>query len=361
MNRMDTDRTARQFPVAQPTLTVKMGDKQWVVGAHPASNELASPLEHVEQPTTSEQADKSDTPPSPHRKGQWREQWGEKVTQSVEDLLEPVAPTEQTVQAGRSTMRRKSSGLFVPARRHTSWKDTFQFGCILGLLLGCLSMVLFHQMAPDMDSAEVALGSSNTTQVLNASSNSYVVPAVNAQILQSAAYSSRRAADGEAAALSRHGVEAVVQGSGSNYVLWTGVALRAGDLQDEAAALQRFGVSVSPVTLTFSAQPRSALAGSNPASLNQVSNWLSSAASALTALTAVEADGGIPQDASTAYQTAKSLQPSQDILTETGQGELLHAFSQALDSAFGAFVKHQNASARGFTVQAYQLLSELHS
>jgi hypothetical protein len=55
------------------------------------------------------------------------------------------------------------------------------------------------------------------------------------------------------------------------------------------------------------------------------------------------------------------LQPSQDILAETGQGELLHAFSQTLDSAFSALVKHQNASARGFTLQAYQLLSELHS
>ncbi|CAM3799266.1 hypothetical protein [Alicyclobacillus pomorum] len=359
MNRMDTDSTARQFPVAQPTLTVKMGDKQWVVGAHPASNELASPLEHVEQPTTSVQADKSETS-SPQRKGQWREQLGAKVAQSVEDLLEPVAPTEQTVKTGRPT-RRKSSGWFIPATQRTRWKDTFQFGCILGLLLGCLSMVLFHQMAPDMGSAEVALGSSNTTQVLNASSNSYVVPAVKVQILQSVAYSSRRAADGEAVALRRHGVEAVVQGSGSNYVLWTGVALRAGHLQDEVAELKRYGVSVSPVTLTLSAQQRSALAGSNPASLSQVSHWLSSAASALASLTAVEADGGVPQDASTAYQTAKSLQPSQDILAETGQGELLHAFSQTLDSAFSALVKHQNASARGFTLQAYQLLSELHS
>jgi hypothetical protein len=301
----------------------------------------------------------------------WAKRIPESLLRPMEDVLTPAPELDfqhaQPSQGNRGMHGARRSRLSAvsltsarsrPRQRTSRIRETFQFGCVFGLLLGCLSMILFHQMEPNL--TPDARSTKADGVVLSSSVHSFELPAVKIQLLQSKPVSTRAEADHRAAALNQHGVPAVVHPQGKQYVVWTAAAVRAGHLQKWASASSSNGLDVQPVLLNLSVETVPALSGSNAKSLAEVSNWLSLSAAALKSLTAVQSDGGLPEDAYTAYDTARQQLPSPDAFAETGKGELLTAYSQELDSAFAAYRKQQLQDAMRHTLLAYDLLSRLH-
>jgi hypothetical protein len=301
--------------------------------------------------------------------------WAKRIPSSLlrpmEDVLTPASEPDtqhtrpsQGARAAHGARRSRTGEVGLTSIRSRSRqgarriRETFQFGCVLGLLLGCLSMILFHQMEPNL-SPDVRSSTADGV-VLSSSVHSFELPAVKIQLLQSKPVPTRAEADHRAAALNQRGVPAVVHPQGKQYVVWTAAAVRAGHLQKWASASSSNGLAVQPVLLNLSVETVPALSGSNAKSLTEVSNWLSLSAAALKSLTAVQSDGGLPQDAYTAYDTARQQLPGPEAFAETGKGELLTSFSKELDAAFAAYRKQQLQEAMRHTLLAYDLLSRLH-
>jgi hypothetical protein len=351
MNRTDRVKPAHSLDKPRPGITVRVGNREWMI---PTSNNQAETEANVHSAMPrAEERDETVTAGEPA--------WTKRIPPSLLRPVEDVLSADSEPQAYRSQHSNKRtvhpsvtrSRVRQRARR---LRETFQFGCVFGLLLGCLSMILFHQMEPNL-SSDVRSAATDSA-VLSTSMHSFDLPAVKVQILQSKPFGNRSDADRQVASLNQHGLPAVVHQQGRQFVIWTAAAVKAVHLKKWASASN--GVAVQAVPLNLSVQSIPALSGSNPKSLADVSNWLSLSAAALNTLTAVESDGGLPEDAYTAYDSARQQLPGSDILAETGKGDLLKQFSRELDTAFSAYRKQQTQEAMRHTLLAYDLLSRLH-
>jgi hypothetical protein len=347
-------------------IKVRVGDKQWMIPAPGQPEEPDANARSIADGNGDERDD-----PLSAVETDWSKRIPESLLRPMEDVLTPVEePDSHYAQPfqrirdvhGARRLRTGAAGLTSarsrPRQRARRVRETFQFGCVFGLLLGCLSMILFHQMEPNLTPDVRSTNADGV--VLSSSVHAFELPAVKVQLLQSKPIPTRAEADHRAAALSQRGVPAVVHPQGKQYVVWTAAAVRAGHLQKWASASSSNGLDVQPVLLNLSVESVPALSGSNAKSLAEVSNWLSLSAAALKSLTAVQSDGGLPEDAYTAYDTARQQLPSSEAFAETGKSDLLTAYSKELDSAFAAYRKQQLQEAMRHTLLAYDLLSRLH-
>ncbi len=353
MNRTGRVKLTQSLDEPRSGITVRVGNREWMIPS-PNNHEETEANGQTALPRHGAERDEPVTAGEPA--------WSKKVPPSllrpVDDVLSPA--TDLNAHGAQRLSKAAVHPSLTRARRHRARRirETFQFGCIFGLLLGCLSMILFHQMEPNLSSDAPSTASDSV--VLSTSVHSFDLPAVKVEILQSKPLGNRSEADRQAASLNQRGVPAVVHQQGKQIVIWTAVAIKAGHLQKWASTSASNGVATQAVPLNLSVQSVPALSGSNPKSLAEVSNWLSLSATALRTLTAVESDGGLPEDAYTAYDTARQQLPGADVLAETGKGDLLKQFSRELDAAFAAYRKQQAPEAMRHTLLAYDLLSRLH-
>ncbi|GMA52354.1 hypothetical protein GCM10025857_37110 [Alicyclobacillus contaminans] len=358
MNRLNAENAARQVSAESPVLTVRVGDKQWTVGD--ASKAVTS-SERTANPHLEREADASSTAAEQPQRNDVLERLGAAITHSIEDLLEPAGRAEANLRGVRTNGRRKTPVKGFVVRRKRRWRDTFQFGCLVGLFLGCLCMILFHQMGPVSNASTTQpSGTAQPTVIASSNTPSFVVPAVRVQLLQSNAFASQAEVEKASESLKQHGVPAVVAQVHGRYVLWLDAALRSDHMARTAAQAKSLGVSASPVAMNLAVRDRPALAGAHVGSLNQISHWLSAEVSALTALTAVAADGGASQDAMAAYHAAEALRPSPDVLEVTGNGAQLTSLANHVSQAVTAYQKHDSASLEQHLLMAYEQLASLH-
>ncbi|MCL6598484.1 MAG: hypothetical protein K6T81_07045 [Alicyclobacillus macrosporangiidus] len=235
-------------------------------------------------------------------------------------------------------------------------RDAFQAGLVFGMGLGCLSMVLFHQLKPDLRVEASAPSASSAVETV--AGPAVQLPALRLYVLQIGSYSTEAAAEEHRQALSKQGVHTVVH-SGGTYQLWADVSLRQGSLQDELKTLEGKGVHGSVVFVGWKAHPLAAPAGASEAAVARVNGWLSEATGALNALVGALSDGGLRQDALTACQTAEAHLPAASDWGETGYGERLKSFSSHLQAAATALSRQQMDNSRTAALQALDDLTRM--
>ncbi|SFU89390.1 SPOR domain-containing protein [Alicyclobacillus macrosporangiidus] len=257
----------------------------------------------------------------------------------------------------RTAARRSARGQTARrAQGRRGLRDAFQAGLVFGMGLGCLSMMLFHQLKPDLRG--VASAPSANRAVETVTGPAVQLPAVRLYVLQIGSYSTEAAAEEHRQALAKQGVQTVVHSAGT-YQLWADASLRQGSLQDELKALEGKGVRGSVVFVGWKAHPIAAPAGASEASVARVNGWLSEAASGLNALVGALSDGGLRQDAITACHTAAGHLPSASDWGETGYGERLAAFSGHLQAAADALSRQQMDKSRTAALQALDDLARM--
>jgi hypothetical protein len=325
---------------------VRVGDKEWVVGdsiAHPSSvrevgqSEPIRPLFHAPGPAA--------VSPSGRRSrhtvwrrvyGRWVE-WANLQVARACDLLRPLSGQDDVY---------KATG-FRPQGSVRRLRDSFQTGLTMGLVLGCLSLLWFHQLEPWRGDPSATPAAAT---VAEPAGRDLTVPGFDVMALTAGRFSSAAA------------VPAQFRGSAPDSVaLWT---LPSG----EVLAVARASITAKPLQ----DQSRSAAGGAHltvtavhvpvqqlpvrmsvAAKTDTVSRWLFAEAAALRTLTAVAMQGTSVNDAVKAYHNAAAVRPAPDVLDSTGYGAELTAFANQVDLAFSLWNEGNAEAARFAVVKAY--------
>lgn len=363
MEQRKKDETVRTSNELSHPLVIKMGGRQWVVGGeHTTPVELDKSDKLISLSTWMSQEQTSQDPNVTHGTLPLRAWWirtFERIGGALDALLGMKDGPEQLLANGKNSgvqaVHRSARGI-QPKRR---LRETFQFGLSFGLALGCACLVLFHQLEPSR-LATRTITSNQSSVVLSGLSPGFTLPSLQLYTLQTTTYESQKTAMKDRDALAKLGVPAVLHANPS-YTLWCGMAIHAGDLRSLQDKLAKLHVSAKEMKVSWNVQQVAGPTGETPTTAQQVSRWLAACAASLTTLTGAVADGGVDKDAIRAYQTAKSLCPSGDVLAATGYGNDLNGLSKALDGAISAFqAKHMTRAMVDITV-ACDALSRIQS
>ncbi|MCL6516152.1 hypothetical protein [Alicyclobacillus sp.] len=351
-----------------PPLIIRAGGRQWVVdreghwyegdgpqrpGATPGSPRSSKPVRA---------AGVSERGPAPGREGRWQRGvlwladvldrlWTPGEADPGPDGPRPPWPGSNgaataasgraaatavgraaTAAAGRSRLRRRGR----VSRRRLGLRDAFRAGLVFGMGLGCLSMVLFHQLKPDWTPSALPAEAAGAGAVptISVAGPELEVPAVRLYVLAAGSFGTQAEADKRRQELAKAGIQTVVH-TGSTVQLWVDAALRPSSLEDERKALEQKGVHGAVEFVGWNAHAVRAPAGANQDAVRRVDDWLSAAVGSLHAATGALSDGGLRQDAKTAQQTADGKAPSAAELSETGYRDRLEAFRDNLRAAVG--------------------------
>lgn len=337
-------------PVTQPVV-VTVGEKRWVVGGDESVATVRSydPYAYPPPPSDSNLPDDSATVEDEHRTAKVRPGASifERLAEVTDYLFHEVHEGRRphTPYVKRSPGFRATGAVRRKGRRLL--RETFQVGCMFGLLLGCLSLILFHQMEPNTLPKTAPSTAVNPVSVASAGP-ALAVPSIKLYVLQAGPFSTEQNAQATQLKLARQGYSSTLHQEGGKLDLWLSLSVTPAGLKSTAAALAKQGVQTSVRALSWKVHSVPGVPGANALTMQQASHWLSSAASSLTALTATLANGGQPQDATTAFSVTNSLIPNADQLRDTGRDQLLTALSTDLRSAFSAYSEHHpSASMQG--------------
>ncbi|WP_067933009.1 hypothetical protein [Alicyclobacillus kakegawensis] len=325
---------------SQPVV-VRVGDKQWVIGDQVQPRQGPhGPPQKGEGPGWDAAARQSsaqvvDNPLPPPAKGEPRK--GQAWFRWLESFLGQLADT------GLANPAR--SGLARRNRRRARMADSFRGGLVFGLALGCLSLILFHQMRPNLplpqdDSVQPAPIRATAVKMTGIPLQ---VPAVHLSVLEIGEYRSYDAAAAAKVKYGKRGDGAAVIGT-SPYRLVVDAAVRSSSLRAREARLQQQGIPSSAHTLIVPACLVRTASTATTADVHALSTWLGAAVSAGNALVAVLSDGAPERDALAAYRVSVDCLPKSDVLAESGHADILTEAEKALRQAFNA-MKQGNVQA----------------
>lgn len=331
-------------------LVIKMNGRQWVVGgenATPLEMGASDKLISLSTWTSSDNAmaeHQRGTMKTPfHRPGFVNAQL-DKLSSTLDGLLGVRRLDDQSHgDANEFTVQQAFRMHSKPLKGVRRLRETFQFGLIFGLILGCLSLLLFHQLEPSRVYPSSAKADSAST-VLAGLSPGFTLPSIHMYTLQTSPYETMKAAMNAQSVLGKQGIRTVLHHDQA-YTLWCGLAIHSESLRSAKDRLAQVHVRATVTKVGWNAQSVTGPSGENKATASQVSRWLSAYAGSLTALTGQLADGGVAKDADRAYQTEKSLRPAPDVFAATGYQTDLTAMTQALDAAvFESQKKHMDTA-----------------
>ncbi|GMA55904.1 hypothetical protein GCM10025858_04070 [Alicyclobacillus sacchari] len=224
----------------------------------------------------------------------------------------------------------------------TSW------GLSIGMALGCIFMVLFHQVPV---SAASAAG-----QAVGANSGVVAMP-TSTEALPTSPQAH--------AGMEMPGLELVLVEGNSKERIGSQKYVSVHDRHIYAIALTETGavsyirnaglaskhVQVEAVQLKARMVP--VLGTVDKSTLRRTEEWLSASGSALRSLTAWLSDGGRQADAAAALHTALALYPGDINLVKTGVEPQLHALYQSLAAAESAFAHRDRAAAMRDAIRGF--------
>lgn len=245
-------------------------------------------------------------------------------------------------------------------RRRARMAESFRVGLGFGMALGCLSLILFHQMRPNLP-----LPQDHSVQpapiratVVKMTGIPLQVPAVHLSVLEIGEYRSHDAAAAARGKYSKRGVSATVIGT-SPYRLVVDAAVRSGSLRAHEARLHKQGIPASVHTVVVPARSVRTASTATTADVHALSTWLGAAASAANALVAVLSDGAPERDALAAYRVSLSSWPKPDVLAASGYADNLTKAGRALREAFDAMKRDNGQAAISDLLNFYSRVIQL--
>ncbi|MCL6592498.1 MAG: hypothetical protein K6T31_00855 [Alicyclobacillus sp.] len=364
---MDATQHSRRitWDAQQPPLMVKANGKQWLVTPDGRVEQVGSdaPVGAREwsQAAWGDRRQREEPQPSQvHPQGRravaaaglGRRPWTRQVMNVRGALLRLWGPVRQALTVRTQAL----AGVTTASQPGRSLKETFQLGLVLGLALGCVSLVLFHQLRPNearMDLTEEALSSTAVTAAVSQQQPfaGVVLPSVKVYVLRAGVFAGQQAAKDRLTLLQQHGWTGVLH-HGQQTEVWVGTSLTKAGLSRQLDQLHKLGVAGDVVTLTWPARPIPGLTGARTSAVDLCSHWLSGAASALQALIGANADGAALADAEAAYTACKRQLPSAADWAETGQAQLFAQFVRDWDGAFQAAAQHRSAGVNSGVLHA---------
>ncbi|QQE77009.1 SPOR domain-containing protein [Alicyclobacillus sp. SO9] len=251
------------------------------------------------------------------------------------------------------------------SRAHSRrFRDSLQFGLIAGLLLGCMSLVLFHQMVPATGAGSASRkvsfppqsnGSVGTTVPVG--SAALTLPAFHLYSLNAGSYSTEKAAISLKNKLHKQGIWSAVVPVNHKFDVLTGDSMYNGSLKQAQADLkQKTGTPGSVITLNYGVTKVPLQSGLSGGQARTITTWLTSTVGSLNTITAAAANGEPQRDAKATYDAALKLAPSTSILKKAVNGTQLVLFKQHWQAAYSALAKKHASVAEQESLLAYAAL-----
>lgn len=245
------------------------------------------------------------------------------------------------------------------------WRNYFQKGALVGLMLGCISMVLFHQVAiPASVSTLTGAGTPSEPAVVNLSSRtelSVILPNVKAFVLKFGPYTTKTAAVTVLKTLQQSGRAAAIVQDSSGFEVWDGVALssQAAQTAFDVSKLTASSGKPSLQSLTWPATPLQTTTVVSRQGTTAVSKWLASLASVLTVETGVVSNETTYRDASQALQNADKQLPPASVWANGSTPTLFAELNRSVSTALSLLAKKQNGQAEQQILSAWIALAAL--
>lgn len=369
---MEAKRTSQQVLIDRPQASsqgviIRMGGKSWVVGEHGETLPLYSASEtekviSLSSLKTSELKNSNGKHESVlHRaKGRARGIWmafHKKLEDKLDRLLTRGSAEAQTSERVERFKSRQENQI-----KKSSWMDGLRIGTIFGLALGCLGMILVHQVEPTTSRVpHVTQGGQTTVPSLPpAQPNSFVtVPSVHLYALELGPFKTEAEALAAQSIVEKKGyAQTLIHLNRRGWSVMNRVAVQAYDLGSVQAQFMKSGIDMQIHAINVDVRPISAVA-STTASAQTISSWLSAEVAALNALTASASDGVSPTNATVALKAATALKPPVDSLSASGHGEDLATLASETSTMGRAIANHDGLSARHHALEAYSILLNL--
>ncbi|MCL6453155.1 MAG: hypothetical protein K6T78_05935 [Alicyclobacillus sp.] len=255
-------------------------------------------------------------------------------------------PTSRTGSAGR-------------ARRGVG-RDAFRNGCAAGLALGCLAMVMFHQLEPSGPATAVELGANRAAAngaiaaLASTDTGSAVeIPGTAVDVLVSGPYPSKQAAYRVSRLIQPPGV---VVGTGP-YRVWWDATLTQDAAASQQQQLKKKGVAASIQKVSWTTASVTLPVATTSDEQKQLENWVAAEVSALRAITGAVLGQAPSADAIQAGANAEHWRPSSDV-----SGALPPYWQSGVTDVGQALAQLRagnNTQAMRFTVRAWYEISQL--
>jgi len=241
--------------------------------------------------------------------------------------------------------------------------EIYQVGAITGLFLGCIAMIMFHQIQP----AELRASQKPTSHVQTTNTGlaigtidgpAITIPYISIDTLELGTFASRSEVIHAKNKMLRFGVHAAVI-HGHTFQIIVGSALFDSGLSGLAKGLRAHGEAYHMVRLHHEAALVPTLQSCTLAQSDQINKWLSAETSAADAIVAATVDGGNIRDAETVHAMSLHLQPTSNVLSQTGHDRLFERTVTDINEAFIDNQKHNPALASEDITDFYATLLEI--
>jgi hypothetical protein len=323
-------------------VVVRVGQQTWTVG------ETGGPLSDETLPNAS-----ASTSSRRHVTQSWRSRLQSRFPNMSGQLSNVEAAAVRLLQTdGQAGRPSQTPNTPYPsnhiAHRHRL-RESFQVGLIAGLILGCLSIVMFHHVEPSTISQ-----TEPTSAALPTGTGHISMPAFTLEAVVSGSSLSEAQATLIQDNLKKHNVTSalLVQPKGIDVV--TGMALSTSDL---ASVLKRTksvsgSVRVQIKTEHYVSVMIPAGAGLSQSDADRLSRWLSAVGSSLNTMIASSIDGANVRDAKASFESAKALEPDGALFQQSGYTNRFNALNQDWHNAYVALVKKQTEQANNQACKA---------
>ncbi|KPV43225.1 hypothetical protein [Alicyclobacillus ferrooxydans] len=240
----------------------------------------------------------------------------------------------------------------------TTWSDHFQRGALAGLVLGCLSLILFHQVtlpaASAASSGQVENSSSNVRPALAPSSAFQVtLPSAQVYMMEFGPFRTTTAAHTAEKQLGQAGVTAEVIQNSNGYSVWVHAALARQDAVKMPVKLSssRAKSSVDMVGWAAESLPTTLVdTGAGSAAANQ---WLAEVVTALRVETGAAAGETATRDVLQAVKNANKQKPADSIWSAGSVPASFGALDNDVTAASTLLSRNETQQAEGEILKAW--------
>ncbi len=331
-------------------VTVRIGNEEWVVGQVPVSVEKQCPDRVLSRSLLEENRKAA--------KCRIQEQrivpiTGRVMPQSSESST-VFSVLKKFLQATFSSRIQKTAQVVVSITGQSSIRESFRGGILFGMVLGCASLLLFHQLDnPSRTNMNFSKSISVVSPPIMA--RTITAPGLRGFALSVGNFETEHEAIVRKQRFAAQGIQTAVMRV-HGYQLVNRITLQEEDLQQmvRTIGLKQARISIVPIAIPPKQYP--VFPTTSDADIRKVTAWLSSEVSALIALQAWAADGGRQEDASKSYQNAAGIYPSDTVISSTGLSAPLGQLRQIVNTAYSAFLEGNKQKTETAVVNGYQIL-----
>lgn len=309
-------------PPVRPTVTlVRVGGKQWVMGADPDDQPVDKPLLPDRSRVTLTSIRRVEHSSSSTPMGR---EWPSSVRR-LKSALDGLYNRLSTALDGLFLPSDRGSASSVAGSSGALTRTSLQWGVIAGLVMGCVSLVLFHQLKPSY--ARPVQGTIGRSAALTPGGR-LLIPAVSLFELKVGPFSTAHAALVANQTYRRRGLSIVADPMQSQWLV-AGLAMSVADLSSEQSHLSHMGIRSVVTGLSWTAHLGLVSGPLAPSLTTRIDHWLSAEVGALNALTANLSDGESTADARAAVRNAAAIALSPAALAQTSVDSQLAHIAQA--------------------------------